>query len=466
MITTLYLPDGSVISSGTPGEAAICSFSLTKTVCSGQELTPGGCCAAMVQLEVLGSVSLREGDEITVCRGDRTLGIFLVTKLEQVNQRTNITAYDRIILLDREVAVTGGTLLEIARDVCDSCGLTLKNESLPQGDFTVATLSGKATGRQVLQWIGEATGCFCVADSAGNVELRWFTPTDTRLQWCYLSRFEGYGVEPVEKVQIAATSTDMGVVWPNVTGQVNTYIVRSNPLLSAPTEHIARHLFQRMQDVTYTPCSVTVPESTALGAGDIAEIQGHRVYIMSERLQNGRKVLQATGSRYRSSSTAVNSTSMKALSGRVLELDSRVEGLRVENRETSGQLSRLTVAVEGMTASVQGQLAGDRQRLTRLEQTAQQLQLQVESAAGQVVTSTGYTFDDTGLHIAQRGSEIENRLDHSGMVVRRYGVPILQADSTGVTATDVVVRNFLHVGTHSRFEDYGGRTACFFMEGE
>ena len=59
---------------------------------------------------------------------------------------------------------------------------------------------------------------------------------------------------------------------------------------------------------------------------------------------------------------------------------------------------------------------------------------------------------------------MENLLDNTGMYVRRSGEVILQANAAGVQATDVVVRNYLVVGTHARFEDYPvGRTACFYL---
>jgi len=42
----------------------------------------------------------------------------------------------------------------------------------------------------------------------------------------------------------------------------------------------------------------------------------------------------------------------------------------------------------------------------------------------------------------------------------------LQANDKGVVAADVTVRNYLIMGSHARFEDYGaGRTACFWLEG-
>jgi hypothetical protein len=47
---------------------------------------------------------------------------------------------------------------------------------------------------------------------------------------------------------------------------------------------------------------------------------------------------------------------------------------------------------------------------------------------------------------------------------------MLQADTDGVIATDVKVRNYLIIGSYARLEDYtdgagGKRTACFYLGG-
>lgn len=77
-----------------------------------------------------------------------------------------------------------------------------------------------------------------------------------------------------------------------------------------------------------------------------------------------------------------------------------------------------------------------------------------------------YSFSDEGLQIQKPGEEIKNMIDNTGMEVSRSGSTMLRADKDGVIATDVKVNNFLHMGAHSRFEDYSDgtdtqRTGCF-----
>ena len=104
-----------------------------------------------------------------------------------------------------------------------------------------------------------------------------------------------------------------------------------------------------------------------------------------------------------------------------------------------------------------------------MEQTADGVKISVEKiqndGATKIKTGMGYTFDDKGLKIARVGQQMQNLLDNTGMYVTRNGQTILQANDKGVVAVDVTVRNYMIVGKHARFEDYGaGRTACFWLE--
>ena len=131
----------------------------------------------------------------------------------------------------------------------------------------------------------------------------------------------------------------------------------------------------------------------------------------------------------------------------------------------------VSLDVNGINAQVAQQVSsieGLQEQTSTLQQTADGVSIQVQNildnGVDKVTTGTGYTFNNDGLKITKSGEEIENLLDNTGMYVTRSGETILQANNTGVTATDVSVRNYLIIGTHARFEDYGeNRTACFYL---
>lgn len=143
------------------------------------------------------------------------------------------------------------------------------------------------------------------------------------------------------------------------------------------------------------------------------------------------------------------------------------------SNETTQKFAELNVTTEGISSEVIKQTTRMNQMeesISAIQQTAEGVSIQIQNiidnGVDKVTTKTGYTFDDDGLKINRSGQEIENLLDNTGMYVTRSGETILQANNKGVIATDVTVRNYLIVGTHSRFEDYGdGRTACFYVGG-
>lgn len=95
---------------------------------------------------------------------------------------------------------------------------------------------------------------------------------------------------------------------------------------------------------------------------------------------------------------------------------------------------------------------------------AVKLSIQEELANGveSVYTSTGFSFDANGLRVSKSGSEMESLLDEDGLTVYRDNTEVLTADNTGVNGINMTVRQYLIVGG-SRFEDYGGRTGCFWI---
>lgn len=109
--------------------------------------------------------------------------------------------------------------------------------------------------------------------------------------------------------------------------------------------------------------------------------------------------------------------------------------------------------------------------------TQDQLDIAISSiSVHEVETTTGYRFDADGLHISKSGEEITNLIDHTGMKVQRSGAgsdgseqeDILVANNEGVNALNLTARQYLIIGSNSRFEDYSNgtdqnRTACFYI---
>ena len=502
--TILVLSDGTELSSGAGTTDAIQSTALTECVNEGQELSPGSVCANMAEITVFtpgGGFSLAAGDSFTLYREDTAgerykVGVFLAEKPERATANTlRLTAYDRITLLDQDLtAWLKGltewpyTLLQFAKAVCTACGLELVNEQVPNGDYPVQKFSADGiTGRQLMKWVGQIAGRFCRATPEGNAELAWYQEAPLPEGFYYYQnglKFSDYCVAQIDKVQLRHTQEDVGTVFPGDATGSNAYVVSGNYLLTAQDstilQSVAQTLYEVLRDVTYTPCEVTIPATNHIHAGDIlrfADKNGRTVtaYVMTKKQAGQRDTITCTGSVRRDSTTAVNNQSFQALTGKVLNLRTDVDGIKAENAATDGRVARLQMDVDGIQSEVSRQqesLDGVKESIASVQQTADGLSVDIrtiqENGVSKVTTKTGYSFGEDGLQIKRSGQDIESLLTEKGLYVKRSGEVLLQADSRGVAATDVSVRNYLIIGSHARLEDYNDgtdskRTACFWI---
>lgn len=497
----IVLPDGTELFSGTQGQHALQTVTLTQQVNAGTELTVGSACANMLEATLItrsGGFHLQPGTELTLYKvsddGARTkVGLFTAEKPTRPSANAyKIIAYDRVSWLDRDLtqwleSLNGWpySLLDFARMVCAACNLTLLNETLPNGAWQIPKFSARGiTGRQLIQWVGELSGRFCRATAEGELEFAWYTPTGLCLTPegdvpVVSGKMEDYATAPIDKVQLRLTEQDVGTICG--TGS-NCYCITGNHLLAAdtiePLQAVAQTLYDTLQSVSYTPCSLKIPANTDLWPGDIISVTDRNgksvtVYVMKKVQTGPMETLECTGSPNRDSVTATNDAKYTALSGSVLELQLSVEGLRAENRNGDGRTAALEMTVEGLKTEVTRQNTDMDDVLTRMttaEQTAQSLSVAVQTVktdgVSKVVTATGYIFDETGMTVEKSGREIKTRITEDGMQVFKNETEVLTASSKGVDAVDLHASTYLAVGGRSRFENYGAnRTGCFWIGG-
>ena len=485
----ILLSDGTSVASGSQG-TAIRQVSVTKSVCSAEELTVGTVCAAVAEIELMDTgdlCPLKAGETFTLFRDEEQIGVFTVeTPKRQSATRFLITAYDQAAKLDRNLDTWRNSLTgwpyqmeEFAHMVCAECGVTLSGEPIPGGIQPVPAIQGSGiTGRRLLSWIGEVAGCFLRARPTGELEFAWYTPAETTVGTEDCPIFGGtfqygdYETERIGAVQIRKEAADVGIIYPGSPGE-NVYIIEGNPILTGSEGDLAaaQRLYEQLKDITYRPFSAEVPAGRVKPGQIInvvaAEGETFSSLVMTVESRGSREKICSTGSQNRQSVSAQNDYSLSSLAGKIMTLQTDLNGIRAENKDGDGKAAALQLSVDSLRAEISRQSAQLSGGLTRLEQTAEDLKIEVqtvrETGAGKVTTSAGYTFDDTGLHIRKDGEEMENRLDHTGMYVHRAGETILRADAAGVLATDVQVRNYLNVGEHARFQDYDGGTGCFYL---
>ncbi len=503
-VHSLILPNGGKIASGPEENPSIKKVTLTQKVNTEGALTCGSVFAACLEVTLLcdaEQVGICPGDRVELYRGEEKQGVFFVSSLEKSGVGLfRLTAFDSLQKLDKDL--TGWlkslshwpyTLQELGGMVCQQCGLSLLEATLPNGEYPVEAFEGSdITGRMLLSWIGQATGRFCRATADGQVEFAWYTPTDILLEpagenWYFRgSAKHQQEVAPIDRVQIRRDATDVGTVYPQDRGGENVYVVEGNPLLTAKNGQslsgVAQSLYELLSPISYTPGAVAVSGELNILPGQIIQIRNregalHTFYVMGRVRTAGKDSLSCEGVHSREQARVISRQELRSLSGKVLHLQMDIDGILAENVEENKALSRLEMDLDGIRTQVlrqQEASAGVKTQLSQLAQDSGKLSLRLSQIEQQgthtVTTSTGYRFDGEGLWISKSGEEMENKLDNTGMYVRRSGQVILQANNRGVEAADVTVRNYLTIGDNARLEDYSSgtdafRTACFFVGG-
>lgn len=151
---------------------------------------------------------------------------------------------------------------------------------------------------------------------------------------------------------------------------------------------------------------------------------------------------------------AITST-QTTISELVSTTDSISQSVTRITEDTATSLEGITSDLASLTERVAMQITPDQLSIS--------VKKELENGTSKVITNTGYTFDDEGMTVAKSGSEMKTQITDNGMTVYQNEEPVLEANNVGVDAKNLHAVTYLIVGENSRFEDYGGRTGCFWI---
>ena len=182
--------------SGDEADAQIRSVTLTEQVNDQTDLCPGAACAACAEIELWAPhdvVQLTAGEEFALSRIDTDIGnetpvgVFLAEQPTKSSANVyRLDAYDRMIRLDQDFspwlrdhqADFPLTIPDIVAAACEVCGVELVDgtmDGLPNADYQVQFFYGDGiTGRQIIQWAGEAFCRFARMTPGGQLEFAWY----------------------------------------------------------------------------------------------------------------------------------------------------------------------------------------------------------------------------------------------------------------------------------------------------
>lgn len=159
-------------------------------------------------------------------------------------------------------------------------------------------------------------------------------------------------------------------------------------------------------------------------------------------------------------------TELNELEGNLLTQNDIIASLRVDTDNISSSVTSIETSIFELSDSV----TKDIQTLTEqveAKMTSTEVDIQIKAAidngVDKVITSTGYTLDGDGLTVSKSDSEMSTQITEDGMRVLKNSDTVLVANGRGVDAVNLHATTYLIIGNNSRFEDWGNRTACFWI---
>lgn len=519
----ITLPDGTALDSSVIRSVQLTEQVNDNTdLCPGAACAA---CAEIELWAPRNGLTIAQGTEITLVRIDAEsgaqtpVGVFLAEKPAKASANViRVTAYDRMTLLDKDLSpwlreqqeAFPMTVKALVQAACAQCGVELAPGTLEAqvntGYSVPAFYTDDLTGRQIIQWAAQAMCRFARMTPAGQLEFAWYTDHATSgigpgagSAWTALDlsgqllatvdgevwtfaqpqagyftgtlSYEDYTTAPIDKVQIRQSDDDVGVIYPPDEAGTNALVLQGNLLLATQTADalrpVARAIFEQMQGVTYTPMQVSIPLAAGTPApGEIVTVTdayGRRMqaYIMQRTISGQKVTLESTGNARRDGTSAVNNQKWQNLQGKVLEIQTSVDGLKITAADLAGGLASLELTVDGLRTEVSGKLDGEEAQ-TLIDQSLKSISLSASTAgttstltikAGDVtlssasITFTGFvTFSDlsstgkttinggniTTGKIGNPGGNTQYDLDAGTLRTGRDGSTRVEINDTGI----------------------------------
>lgn len=442
----ITLPDGTALDSSVIRSVQLTEQVNDNTdLCPGAACAA---CAEIELWAPRNGLTIAQGTEITLVRIDAEsgaqtpVGVFLAEKPVKASANViKVTAYDRMTLLDKDLSpwlreqqeAFPMTVKALVQAACAQCGVELAPGTLEAqvntGYSVPAFYTDDLTGRQIIQWAAQAMCRFARMTPAGQLEFAWYTDharsgigpgagsawtaldlsgqllatvdgelwTFAQPQAGYFTgtlSYEDYTTAPIDKVQIRQSDDDVGVIYPPDEAGTNALVLQGNLLLATQTADalrpVARAIFEQMQDVTYTPLQVSIPlDAGAPAPGEIITVtdaygRTMQAYIMQRTISGQKVTLESTGNARRDGTSAVNNQKWQNLQGKVLEIQTSVDGLKITAADLAGGLASLELTVDGLRTEVSGKLDG-KDAQTLIDQSLKSISL---SASTSGTTST------------------------------------------------------------------------------
>lgn len=483
-------------------------FELTESLCSESELAFGSCEASSIKFTMSNVFTSLKDKWITVTmslNGNTNkpfqFGRYKVYSDKPTADRTqrDVVAYDALYdIINANVMGWYDSVLPnldstiILKNFRDSFfehfGVTQKDITLPNDSMVVKRSLDKEAGNvqtnvlsgsTVIKAICEINGCFGHINRQGQFEYIFLKqdiqglypandlyPTDNlypkspdsyRINKSdYITAdYEDYIVEPITKLQIRSSDSDVGTIIGNGN---NAYIIENNMLTYQKTademQTIAQNIYNKISKIRYRPFTADLRGNPCLEVGDAIRILTKNAIVESYVLERDFKGIQAlrdsfssVGEQYYSEKVNSTQTSIKQLENRSNKLERTIEETKSTITDVKNDLSsQITQTADSITAEVSKKVGND-EIISKINQSPESISIEARkiNLRGTIVVSdlasnSGIaTSEDipTNNNQLANGAGYETASSIKNTVITKDYIETLQVKAGSVDAEDI-----------------------------
>lgn len=443
-----------------------------------------------------------------------TFNVFDEKDQDEFNK--HITAFDNLIKFNAPFIAKEDypkTLYEELVNICEQAGVELENTSITNGSFILENnqFVGGENLKTVLKAICGISGNYAIIkDDILKLQLKNDTdiiiPKSQHKPMTWKRRSYGFnqliiGMKDVEgEYSIRQDEEDIAL------NGVHKLVINDNPFAYTPEkrEELIDELFAQVKGFGYVPYELEGEWLNYVEVGDVTTIEGIETMVLriNGKSPNSVESLMSAPAIIDSAVDYVDNTAdlYNILRNYRIVID-RHEGtitqIASETQNLSGRVDNNSATINNNyqdiikkfdeTASLEDLDAYQKTMQTQMDANKLEIsniQTAIINGVEKVITTSG-TFDENGLTMDKTGAKTKAILDETGVdVIDKQGsgddllfagyVDEERAEANEefapykgqsiVYSKNMIVRNYLTIGTHSRLEDYEDGTGVFYLE--
>lgn len=433
-------------------------FELTESLCSESELTFGSCEASSIKFTMSNVFTSLKGKWITVTMSlngntDKPFqfGHYKVYSDKPTADRTqrDVVAYDALydiinanvmewydsVLPNLDSTIT---LKNFRDSFFEHFGVIQKDIALPNDSIVIKRSLDKETGNvqtnvlsgsTVIKAICEINGCFGHINRQGQFEYIYLkqdiqglypandlypadnlypkSPDSYRINKSdYITAdYEDYIVEPITKLQIRSSDSDVGTIIGNGN---NAYIIENNMLTYQKTademQKVAQNIYNKISKIRYRPFTADLRGNPCLEVGDAIRILTKNAIVESYVLERDFKGIQAlrdsfssVGEQYYSEKVNSTQTSIKQLENRSNKLERTIEETKSTIADVENDLSSQIKQTADSISSEVSKKVGNDEIISKINQSAETVMIEANKINLKGTIVVGDLAENSGI---------------------------------------------------------------------